>query len=174
MARSLGVSEPNARRYLDALTDAVVVRQLQPWIATIGKRQVRSPKAYLRDTGTLHRLLGNHASSDLLSHPVVGASWEGLVVEHISRWGLPVYYWRTQAGAEIDIVLDTGSRPWGVEIKRTDAPRVTPSMLHALENLGLERIVFTHGGPDLFPMTERIEAVPARELLTWRSLPDAM
>lgn len=174
MARSLGVSEPTARRYLDALTDAVVVRQLQPWIANIGKRQVRSPKVYLRDTGTLHRLLRIPTSDELLAHPIVGASWEGLAVEHICRWGLPVHYWRTQAGAEIDIVLDTGARPWGVEIKRTDAPRVTPSMLHALEDLGLERILVAHGGPDRFPMAERIEAVPARDLLMWRTLSDAL
>jgi hypothetical protein len=173
MARSLGVSEPTARRYLDALTDAVVVRQLQPWIANIGKRQVRSPKVYLRDTGTLHRLLRIPTADELLAHPIVGASWEGLAVEHISRWGLPVHYWRTQAGAEIDIVLDTGARPWGIEIKRTDAPRVTPSMLHALEDLRLDRILVAHGGPDRFPMAERIEAVPARELLTWRTLSDA-
>ena len=174
MARSLGVSEPTARRYLDALTDAVVVRQLQPWIANIGKRQVRSPKVYLRDTGTLHRLLRIPTSDELLGHPIVGASWEGLTVEHISRWGLPVHYWRTQAGAEIDLVLDTGARPWGIEIKRTDAPRVTPSMLHALEDLGLERILVAHGGPDRFPMAERIEAVPARDVLTWRTLSDAL
>lgn len=174
MARSLGVSEPTARRYLDALTDAVVVRQLQPWIANIGKRQVRSPKVYLRDTGTLHRLLRIPTSDELLAHPIVGASWEGLAVEHISRWGLPVHYWRTQAGAEIDLVLDTGARPWGIEIKRTDAPRVTPSMLHALEDLGLERILVAHGGPDRFPMAERIEAVPARDVLTWRTLSDAL
>ena len=165
MARSLGTSEPTARRYLDALTDALVVRQLPPWIANIGKRQVRSPKVYLRDTGALHTLLGVSNHEALLSHPIVGASWEGLVLEHIARWGVPLYHWRTQAGAEIDIVVDLGSRLWGIEVKRTDAPKATPSMRHALEDLSLERIIVAHAGPDRFPLADRIEAISVAELL---------
>ncbi|WP_084125335.1 ATP-binding protein [Demequina sp. NBRC 110054] len=166
MARSLGASEPTARRYLDSLTDALVVRQLKPWVANIGKRQVRSPKVYLRDSGTLHRLLGIPTLDDLVSHPILGASWEGLVVEHIARWGLPMYFWRTQDGAEIDLIIDFGSTQWGIEIKRTDSPKVTPSMRHALTDLGLERIIVVHAGPDRFPLAERIEAFSATELLT--------
>lgn len=165
MARSLGASEPTARRYLDALADALVVRQLPPLVANIGKRQVRSPKVYLRDTGALHALLGVSSREALLSHPVVGASWEGLVLEDLARWGAPLYHWRTQAGAEIDIVVDLGSRLWGIEVKRTDAPKVTPSMKHALEDLGLERIIVAHAGPDRFPLTDRIEAIGVAELL---------
>lgn len=165
MARSLGASEPAARRYLDSLTDALVVRQLQPWIANIGKRQVRSPKVYLRDSGTLHRLLGVATLDDLLSHPILGASWEGLVVEHVARWGFPVYFWRTQDGAEIDLIVDLGSTQWGIEVKRTDAPRVTPSMRHALHDLRLERILVVHAGPDRYPLAERIEAIGAAEML---------
>lgn len=165
MARSLGTSEPTARRYLDALTDALVVRQLQPWLANIGKRQVRSPKTYLRDSGTLHRLLGIAATEDLLAHPILGASWEGMVVEHVARWGYPLYFWRTQAGAEIDIVVDFGSAQWGIEVKRTDAPKVTPSMRHALEDLGLERIIVAHAGPDRFGLAERVQAIGVAELL---------
>ena len=172
MARSLGTSEPTARRHVDALTDALVVRQLQPWVANIGKRQVRSPKVYLRDTGALHRLLGISTMPDLLSHPIVGASWEGLVVEHVARWGVPMYFWRTQAGAEIDLVVDLGSEQWGIEIKRTDSPAVTPSMRHALEDLGLTRIIVAHAGPDRFPLAERIEAVPMRALLASTTLFD--
>ncbi len=166
MARSLDASPPTARRYLDSLTDALVVRQLQPWVANIGKRQVRSPKVYLRDSGTLHRLLGIPTMDDLLSHPILGASWEGLVVEHIARWGVPMYFWRTQDGAEIDLVLDLGSARWGVEIKRTDSPKVTPSMRHALDDLGLERIIVAHAGTDRFLLAGRIEAIGAGELLT--------
>ena len=165
MARSLGASQPTARRHLDALTDALVVRQLQPWMANIGKRQVRSPKVYLRDTGSLHRLLGVKAMEDLLSHPVVGASWEGLVVEHVAGWGVPAYFWGTHAGAEMDVVLDMGTSMWGIEVKRTDSPRVSPSMRHALEDLNLERVIVAHAGPDRFKLHERIEAVPVRELL---------
>lgn len=168
MARSLGTSEPTSRRYLDALTDALVVRQLPPWFANIGKRQVRAPKVYIRDTGTLHRLLGVEGLTGLLSHPIVGASWEGLVVEHITRWDRPIYFWRTQAGAEIDIVVDLGVTRWGIEVKRTDAPTVTPSMRHALVDLGLERILVVHGGSDRFPLAPQIEAIPATELLMWR------
>jgi len=166
MARSLSTSEPTARRHLDALTDALVVRQLPPWIANIGKRQVKAHKVYVRDTGTLHRLLGIDSYQDLLAHPIVGASWEGLVVEHLARWGVPMYYWRTQAGAEIDVVLDFGSRQWGIEIKRTDTPKVTQGMRRALDDLGLERIIVVHAGSERFPLAERIEAVPARELLS--------
>ncbi|WNM24782.1 ATP-binding protein [Demequina capsici] len=173
MARSLGASEPTARRYLDSLTDALVVRQLQPWVANIGKRQVRSPKVYLRDSGTLHRLLGIPTMDDLLAHPILGASWEGLVVEHVARWGLPMYFWRTQDGAEIDLIVDFGSTRWGIEIKRTDSPKVTPSMRHALEDLGLERIIVVHAGPDRFPLAERIEAIGAAELLTSDGPPTA-
>ncbi len=165
MARSLGTSDPTARRYLDALTDALVVRQLQPWLANIGKRQVRSPKTYLRDSGTLHRLLGIAATQDLLAHPILGASWEGMVVEHVARWGHPLYFWRTQAGAEIDIVVDLGTTQWGIEVKRTDAPKVTPSMRIALEDLGLERILVAHAGVDRFALADRIHAVGVSELL---------
>lgn len=170
MARSLGSSEPTARRYLDTLTDALVVRQLQPWVANIGKRQVKSPKVYLRDTGTLHQLLGIPTMDALLSHPILGASWEGLVVEHVARWGVPMYFWGTHASAEIDLVLDLGSRRWGIEIKRTDAPTVTPSMRHALRDLDLERIIVVHAGPDRFPLSLDIEAVGAQEFLSWPRL----
>lgn len=166
MARSLGSSEPTARRYLDALTDALVVRQLPPWLANIGKRQVRSPKVYLRDTGALHTLLGASSLESLLSHPIVGASWEGLVLEHIARWGFPLYHWRTHTGAEIDIVIDLGTKLWGIEVKRTDSPKVTPSMRNALEDLGLERIIVAHAGPDRFPLADRIEAIGVTELLS--------
>lgn len=171
MARSLGVSEPTARRYLDALTDALVVRQLQPWLANIGKRQVRAPKVYLRDTGTLHRLLGIATHEALLSHPVVGASWEGLVVEQLARWGTPLHFWRTQAGAEIDLVVEVEGRRWGIEIKRTDAPRLTPSMRHALTDLDLAGISVVHGGKDRFPLSPEIEAVGAAEFLSLAAPP---
>ncbi|MGC4174704.1 ATP-binding protein [Demequina sp.] len=173
MARSLGASEPTARRYLDALTDALVVRQLQPYLANIGKRQVRSPKVYLRETGLLHALLGISSTTDLLSNPIVGASWEGLIVEHVAGWGVPVYFWRTQAGAEIDIVIEVDGRRWGIEVKRTDAPSVTPSMRHALGDLELERILVVHAGDQRYPLAERIEAIGAAQFLAATS-PEAL
>lgn len=167
LARALGVSQPTVRRYLDALTDALVVRQLQPWYANLSKRQVRSPKIYIRDTGLLHRLLGITDLDDLLGHPKVGASWEGLVVEQIGAalGSRDLWFWGTQAGAELDLLVQVGKRRFGVEIKRTDEPRVTPSIRHALADLALDHVVIAHAGSLTFPLHEQVTALPAGELL---------
>lgn len=148
LARALGVSQPTVRRYVDALTDALMVRQLQPWYANLAKRQVRSPKVYLRDSGLLHRLLGLSSPEQLLGHPKVGASWEGFVIEQlIGRHALAggsaddTYFWGTQGGAEIDLLLTIDGRRIGIEIKRTDAPTLTPSIRNALIDLELDRVV---------------------------------
>lgn len=168
LARALGVSQTTVRRYLDALTDALAVRQLQPWFANVGKRQVRSPKIYIRDTGLLHRLLGLADRHSLSGHPKVGASWEGFVIEQIlmlddvrSPW-----FWATQAGAELDLLVESGGRRVGVEVKRTDRPRVTPSMRHALTDLELDRLVVVHAGRQSFPLAPQIEAASAEQLLS--------
>ena len=167
LARALGVSQPTVGRYLDALTDALVVRQLQPWFANVSKRQVRSPKVYVRDSGTLHRLLGIADAEALLGHPKVGASWEGFVIEQILMQdvGNP-WFWGTQAGAELDLVIDVAGRHLGVEIKRTDQPRVTRSMRCALTDLALDRLLVVHAGDEQFPLAESIDAVPARRVLS--------
>lgn len=166
LARAIGVSESTVRRYLDALTDALVVRQLQPWFANIAKRQVRSPKVYVRDSGLLHRLLGVAGMHDLLGHPKVGASWEGFVVEQILALGVTdPWYWRTQAGAELDLLVSVDGHRIGFEVKRTDRPALTPSMRHALADLALDRLAVVHAGDQSFPLAERIEAVSARSLL---------
>jgi len=167
LARALGVSQSTVRRHLDALTDALVVRQLQPWFANIAKRQVRAPKVYVRDTGLLHRLLGIEAQDDLLAHPKVGASWEGFVIEQLlalDQVNEP-WFWGTHAGAELDLLATYNGRRVGFEIKRTDQPRVTPSMRHALIDLELDRLVVVHAGQEAFPLTEQIRAVPAEQLL---------
>jgi predicted AAA+ superfamily ATPase len=167
LARALGVSQPTVRRYLDALTDALVVRQLQPWFANVAKRQVRAPKVYIRDSGLLHALLGVRHHDDLAGHPKVGASWEGFVIEQLlARPELTdPWFWATHAGAEIDLVVTTGGQRVGVEVKRTDRPSPTPSMRIALDDLELDRIVVAHAGTARFPLAERIAAVPAAELL---------
>ncbi|MGQ0465216.1 MAG: ATP-binding protein [Sporichthyaceae bacterium] len=165
LARALGVSEPTVRRYLDALTDALMIRQLQPWYANIAKRQIRSPKIYLRDSGLLHRLLGIDDHHQLLGHPKVGASWEGFVLDQILRLELGhPWFWGTAAGAELDLFLETGGRRIGIEIKRTDRPTVTRSMRSALTDLELDRLVVVHAGGMSFPLADRIDARPARDL----------
>jgi predicted AAA+ superfamily ATPase len=165
-ARAMGVSESTARRHLDLLTDAFVVRQLHPWHANIAKRQVKAPKIYIRDTGLLHHLLDIGTQKDLLRHPKVGASWEGFVIEQLllSEPHEEVYFWATHQGAEIDLVLRRGSQLLGVECKRTDSPKMTPSIRIARENLGLSRVAVLYPGTKRFPISEHVEAVPVRDL----------
>lgn len=167
-ARALGVSESTTRRYLDLLTDAFMIRQLQPWHANLRKRQVKSPKVYVRDSGLLHQLLGIDSLKALLSHPKIGASWEGFVIEQVlaSEPHDEVFFWATHQGAEIDLLLRRGERLYGVECKRTDAPRVSPSIRIALDDLKLECVAVLYPGPRRFPLNERVEAVPVVELAT--------
>lgn len=161
-ARALGVNPSTTRRYLDLLSDALMVRQLQPWYANLGKRQVKSPKVYVRDSGLLHQLLGLETEKALLSHPKVGASWEGFVIEQIlvSEMHDEAFFWATHQGAEIDLILRRGDRLLGVECKRADAPRVTASIRIALEGLSLDRVAVVYPGTKRFPMADRVEAVP--------------
>jgi predicted AAA+ superfamily ATPase len=161
-ARALGVNPSTSRRYLDLLTDALMLRQLQPWHANLKKRQVKSPKVYLRDSGLLHQLLGLGTEKALVSHPKLGASWEGFVVEQIlaSEPHDEAWFWATHQGAEIDLVLRRGERLLGVEIKRADAPRLTPSIRIALEDLGLAAVAVVYPGAKRYPIADRVEAVP--------------
>jgi predicted AAA+ superfamily ATPase len=161
-ARSLGVSEPTVRRYLDILSGVFMVRQLPPWHANLKKRQIKAPKVYFRDTGLLHYLLGVRSEKELLSHPKSGASWEGYVIEETIKTVEPdeVYYWATHGGAEIDMLLLKNGRMLGVECKRVDAPKVTPSMRTAMEDLKLERIAVIYPGVKRYAMGDGIAAVP--------------
>jgi hypothetical protein len=165
-ARALGVSPSTMRRYLDLLTDALMVRQLQPWHTNLGKRQVKSPKIYVRDSGLLHQLLGLETEKALLSHPKLGASWEGFVIEQIlaAEPFDEAWFWATHQGAEIDLLLRRGERLLGVECKRADAPKITPSIRIALDDLGLERMAVVYPGSRRYPLGESVEAVPLTAL----------
>ena len=165
-ARSLNLSETTIRRYLDLLSDLFMLRQLPPWHANLKKRQVKSPKVYLRDTGLLHHLLGIQSEQQLLSHPKCGASWEGYAIEETLRSVEPdeAYFWATHQGAEIDLVMIKQGRMLGVECKRMDAPKMTPSLRIAMEDLKFERIAIVYPGPDRYFITDRIEAVPLAEV----------
>ncbi len=167
LARALGVSQPTVRSYLDALTDALVIRQLQPWFANLSKRQIRSPKVYIRDSGLLHRLLGIEDRDGLLGHPKVGASWEGFVLDQILRMDVRnPWFWGTHQGAELDLLVEVGGARVGIEIKRTDQPKVTPSIRNALADLALDRVVVVHAGEHTFPLADKVHALAARTLLT--------
>ncbi len=165
-ARALGVSESTGRRYLDLLADALMVRQLQPWHANLAKRQVKSPKVYVRDTGLLHQLLGIADEKALHSHPKLGASWEGFVIEQVlaSEPHEDAWFWATHQGAEIDLILRRGERLLGVECKRADAPRLTPSIRIARADLGLAAVAIVHPGTRRYPLADQVEAVPLHTL----------
>ena len=166
-ARSLGISEPTVRRYLDVLTQTFMVRQLQPWFQNLGKRQVKAPKIYFRDTGLLHALMGTTTLPELLAHPRSGASWEGFALEQVLRVAAPdaAYFWATHNGAELDLLLFKGDRRIGVEFKRMDAPRMTPSMLIAIDDLKLDALYVVYPGERRYAVAHGIEAVPLGALV---------
>lgn len=165
-ARALGVNPSTVRRYLDLMTDALMVRQLQPWHANVAKRQVKAPKIYLRDSGLLHRLLGIDDERSLMSHPRLGASWEGFVIEQVLANEVhdDAWFWATHQGAEMDLILRRGDELYGVECKRGDAPRMTASMRVALADLGLRRIAVIYPGTKRYRLSDQVETVPLREL----------
>lgn len=167
-ARALGVGESTMRRYLDLLTDAFMVRQLQPWHANLRKRQVKAPKIYVRDSGLLHQLLAIRDSRELQMHPKLGASWEGYAIEEVLAAEQPdeAYFWATHQGAEIDLVLRKDGRLRGVECKRTDTPKMTPSLRIAVDDLELERIAVVYPGNRRFAIASNIEAVPLHDIWT--------
>ena len=161
IGRSLGEAHTTARRHLDALSGALVVRVLEPWYANVGKRLVKSPKVYIRDSGLLHTLLGIGDRRQLDGHPVVGGSWEGFIIEQLLAQ-LPkakAYYWRTQAGAELDLLLFLKGQRIGVEIKRADAPTMTPSMGSALEDLELHRLFVVYPGSVRYTLRPKVEVM---------------
>ncbi len=160
-ARSLGVGESTVRRYLDLLTGLFLVRQLPPWHENLGKRQVKAPKVYFRDSGMLHQLLGIRSERELLAHPKCGASWEGYALEETLKAVRPdeAYFWATYQGAELDLFLFKRGRRLGVEFKRMDAPRLTPSMRIALKDLRLEGLVVLHPGTASYPLGEHVRVM---------------
>jgi predicted AAA+ superfamily ATPase len=167
LARALAVNESTVRRYLDLMADVFMIRPLAPWFENLGKRQVKAPKVYIRDTGLLHALLGITNERDLENHPKVGASWEGYAVEEILKAMRPdeAYYWATHQGAEIDLLLFKNGRRIGVECKRMDAPKLTPSMRIALADLKLDELRVVYPGEKRYALGRRVEVVPLAELV---------
>jgi predicted AAA+ superfamily ATPase len=162
LARALAVNESTVRRYLDLMTGVFMVRQLPPWFENLGKRQVKAPKIYVRDSGLLHTLLGVTSQHDLEHHPKVGASWEGYAVEEVLKALRPdeAYYWATHNGAEIDLILFKDGRRVGVECKRADAPELTPSMRIALADLKLDQLSVVYPGEKKYSLANNVEVVP--------------
>jgi predicted AAA+ superfamily ATPase len=168
IARGLGVSSPTVASYLDLFVDLLLVRRLQPRLANVGKRQVRSPKTYVRDSGLLHALLGLEDKEALLGHPVVGASWEGYVIENLIALApdrVEPSFYRTAAGAEIDLVLRWAhGREWAIEVKRTLTPTAGRGMRSAIEDLRPERSFIVYPGDERYRVAAGIEAIGLPEL----------
>ncbi len=163
MARALGGSAKTARAYRDLLEATLILRVLPPWSAHLGKRQVKSPRIYLRDSGLLHTLLDIRSMEDLEGHPRVGASFEGLaiheLIEHFEAQPEECYFWRAHTGAEVDLLIVRGRERRAFEIKRSSAPRTTRSMHTAIRDLRLERLDVIHSGRETYPLRDRIRAV---------------
>jgi predicted AAA+ superfamily ATPase len=172
IAGSLGVTPPTCRRYLDALSGAFLVRQLQPWHENLGKRQVKAPKIYFRDSGLFHCLSGIRTHADLLTNPKLGASWEGFVIEEIIRREAPdeVYFWGTHSGAELDLLLIKDGRRSGVEIKRADAPKLAASMKTAMQDLKLDQLSILYPGTQTYSLAESVVVTPISSLFRERQL----
>jgi predicted AAA+ superfamily ATPase len=168
-ARGLGVDVKTAGAYLDLLVDLLLVRRLAPWHANVGKRLVKSPKVYVRDSGLVHALLGIADRDALLGHPVQGASWEGYVIENVLACvpeSVNGYFYRTSAGAEIDLLLEwPGGQAWAVEVNRSVAPKLERGFHLACADVGAARRIVVHPGHDCFPLGEGIEAMSLPALL---------
>jgi predicted AAA+ superfamily ATPase len=168
-ARAFGVADTTVRRYLDALSSAMVVHVLQPWHENLGKRQVKAPKVYIADSGLLHILLGIASHDDLERHPKVGASWEGFVIAQLARrlgaHRKECWFWATHGGAELDLLVVRGLRRRGYEVKRTTSPRVTPSIRSAIADLQLDSVDLIHAGDQTYPLAPNVRAVAAARLL---------
>jgi hypothetical protein len=166
VARSLDTSEHTVRRYLDVLSGTYLVRQLPPWFENLSKRQYKSPKVYVRDSGLLHVLLGIETREDLLGHPRLGASWEGFALEQVlaTVGDREAYFWGTHAGAEIDLVLFRHGRRIGVEFKYGDAPAMTRSLHVAIQDLALDRAFIVYPGRERYRLHEKVEVVPLVEV----------
>jgi uncharacterized protein len=171
IARSLGVADTTARRYLDILSGTFMVRQLPPWSQNIGKRQVKSPKIYFRDSGIFHSLCGIRGWNSLQTHPRLGASWEGFALESAIRLSgaLPgeFYFWATHNEAELDLLLLRGTRRIGLEFKYSDHPKLTPSMRIAMQDLKLDELIVVYPGAETFPIAQGIQVVGLSSLVSY-------
>ncbi len=175
LARSMGTTARTATGYRDLLAGTFMVRLLQPWFENVGKRLVKSPKLYIRDSGILHHLLGVETMPDLTAHPRYGASWEGFAVEQTlaAHGEHEAYFYATQRGAELDLMLLRRGRRWGFEFKCADAPRTTRSMHVALADLGLDRLWVVYPGDREYALADRITALPLTQVAALRLGPEA-
>ncbi len=166
LARSMGLSATSVTHYRDLLVGTYMLRLLQPWHANLAKRQVKAPKLYLRDSGVLHQLLGISSMAALRSHPRYGASWEGFALEQVlATFGEQnAWFWATQRGAELDLLLQRDGRSWGFEFKCSDAPRRSRSMHIACDDLNLEHLWVVYPGRERYALSERITALPLAQL----------
>lgn len=166
LGRSIGVSDKTARHYLDLLTGAFMVRQLQPWFENTAKRQVKAPKTYIRDTGLLHSLLGIGKDQELLGHARVGASWEGFAIEQVlSALGQPdAWFWATHGGGELDLMVLARGLRIGFEMKFSEAPKVTTSIRNAAETLALDHLFVVCPTRHTYPVTEKITVLSAGDI----------
>lgn len=167
IAASLGVAPNSARTYLEALEQTFMIRRLLPWHANLGKRLVKTPKIYYRDSGLFHALLGIQQSAELFTHPKIGASWEGFALEEIIRAHQPreVYFYAIHSGSELDLLMFVQGRRIGVEFKRADAPQLTRSMHIAIEDVGLDELWVVYPGSRTYPLSERIMVRPLTDCL---------
>ena len=168
LATALGISETTVRRYLDLMEHLFLIRQLRPWHENLGKRQVKRPKLYFRDSGLFHQLIGAASMDELLTDPRLGPSWEGFVLEKTLAEARPdqAYFWGTHAGAELDLLLLSRGRRVGVEIKPVEAPRPTPSMTAGLRDLSLDALCVVYPGNLRYEISERMTAIPAAEFFS--------
>ena len=176
LARSFGVSDMTVRRYIDILAGTFMVRVLQPWHVNVGKRLVKSPRIYLRDAGIFHALQSIGTVDQLLGHNKLGASWEGFALEcacrEIDRDERDLYFWRTHAGAEVDLFWQDRGKNWAIECKFADAPKMTRSMRSALEDLELEHLWVVYPGKERYRVAEQVTVLPLGEVTSvkapWR------
>lgn len=171
LASGLSVSAPTVTGYIDLLADLLLVRRLQPFYVNVRKRLVKSPKVYVRDSGIVHALLGIADHNSLAGHPVVGASWEGFVIENllsVAPAGTRASFYRTSAGAEVDLVLELPGRrgPWAIEIRRSLSVALGKGFRNALEDLKPERCFVVTAGSDRYAVAENVEAIGLREMAT--------
>jgi hypothetical protein len=172
LGRAMGLSDKTVRSYLDILSGTFMLRQLQPWYENTAKRQVKSPKIYIRDSGILHGLLNLPDMHTLYSHPQIGASWEGFAIEQILNLLRPAraYFWATHNGAEIDLFFNDHGKRFGFEIKFNESPVITKSMKIALNDLQLDHLWVIYPGQHTYPVDEKITVMPISEIFNLKQL----
>lgn len=173
LARSFGISDMTVRRHIEILESTFMVRLLQPWHVNVGKRLVKRPKLYLSDSGLFHSLLGIQGNEELITHPKIGASWEGFaqecVLRSINKNMREIYFWATHSGAELDMFWQHAGKNWGVEFKYGDAPTLTASMKTALSDLALERLWVVYPGNKSYSLSKQVSVLSIREIVsTWK------